>query len=164
MRRHNAGMSLVEVLVGLVIGLCVLAGAIRLLSVALRWTAGAEQQLARREGAATALAAIRRGLADAWGYRMDVDGITFWTPAGVGQVRLRGAGRTLTYRAPGETRASLQVSGLDGFALQMLRPGLVRVTVRLGARLMLSDDVLMPAVAERAVEMPWAPPVEPAAI
>ena len=155
--RSRRAFTVLEVLCALSLLAVVMGAGMQLLAGTSRQLHGATAALDRREAARRALAAIRGGLADAWGYQPDARGLTFWTAAGAGRVEASTDG-TLSYRAPGEATALIVIpsGGVLAFTVSEARPGLVRLALRLaGPPVTAVDEVRVDPVAERDRLAPW---------
>ena len=175
MRRSGVGgITLVEILVALDIGLSVLG----LIAGLVSWSASAfrrtDERIEVRERSFFAITLLRTALADAWHFATEPDGsgARFEAARGLGRIRWDRAAGALYLIVPGEKpERTVLSSGLRGFKMAQVGPGLVRFTLdldrvdvrHLGApagTVRFNHEVWLPCIGLRD-RTPWVRVLEP---
>jgi hypothetical protein len=169
---HRArGISLPEVVFGSAIAVLVVIASVALLGVTGRMRQSTESQLDPREVSFLAMAELREAFQDASEIQFDAgrQHFRFRTPRGSGEVFHEPRARRILLRRPGEDRTHLLgPAGRAVFAVQVLRPGLVRLHLLLlpeqddrgrirAVTVHRVHDVLMPVARRDPRDSPWNP-------
>jgi hypothetical protein len=162
-------LTIAEIIIALLVGIVVAGLVVTLLSRAVVTVWRSEERLDPRERAHMALTVVRRELIDSWHYALTPGGagLAFHGPRRSGELSHDAQRRRQRLRPAGQERAfDLISSDVDGFTLPALRPGYLRLTLRiarperggpmqsLGA-LEVSEEIFMPCIALRDPSIPW---------
>ena len=157
--------TLVEIGIGIALGVTVLGIVFGLLSFSTRQMTRTEERLGPRESATLALTTLRLGLSDAIVYAIGDSGarITFSTTKKSGEIAFDGG--TLRYRAPGQKSFQVLQSHLHGFLIEEVRQGFLRLSLEVERPptlppLRLADEVLVPTRLAADPAYPWQPALE----
>lgn len=173
---RGPGVTLVELLVGALVGAIIIGMAWGLVRLAGRSMQAAESRLEPRQAAHLVLTTLRLALVDALVYTITDDGrrIVMLLPGGLAQAWHDRDARQVRFQPPRAAASyALPATRVSEFLVEAARPGLVRLAVEIErpaagrarpAPLWVVDEVLVPAVASRLTLLPYQSVVEMEAI